>query len=102
MRRKPLSDTPSTEEKYFRGYLDEICGPTDPVVKIYKIERNGKQVCVDCLFIEQYNTQLGAFQFPNPNYVLDGIRDKFGPGRYLLRTVYSNGRFGPSRIVHIG
>ena len=23
-------------------------------MKIYKIERNGKQVCVDCLFSEQY------------------------------------------------
>jgi hypothetical protein len=71
-------------------------------MKIYKIEANGKQVCVDCLFSEQYDSKTGAFKFPNANNVLEGIRDKFGAGKYLLRTVYSNGRFGPSRIVHIG
>jgi hypothetical protein len=71
-------------------------------VKIYEIERNGKQVCVDSLFLEQYNPKLGALKFPNADYVLASVREKFGPGKYLLRTVYSNGRFGPSRTVHIG
>jgi hypothetical protein len=68
-------------------------------MKIYKIERTGEQVCVDCLFSEQYDSKMGALKFPNANKVLKAIRDKFGPGKYLLRTVYSNGRFGPSRIV---
>lgn len=102
MRRKHLKNTPSAEENYFRRYLDEICGPTDPIMKIYKIERNGKQVCVDCLFLERYDSKTGVFKFPNPSNVLESIRGKFGPGKYLLRTVYSNGKFGPSRVVQIG
>jgi hypothetical protein len=88
-----------SEEKYFRRFLEDLA-PSDPVIKIYRIERNGKQVCLDCVFAEI--TKQGVLRFPQSTNILHSIRVKFGPGRYLLRTVYSNGRFGPSRVVHIG
>jgi hypothetical protein len=104
MRRKRNTSKPkATEEHYFRRYLDEIVGPSEPTVKIYRIEPNGKQVCVDCLFVEQVvDFSKGLFKFSRPDDVLENIRHQFGPGRYLLRTVYSNGRFGPSRRVDLG
>jgi hypothetical protein len=91
-----------TEESYFRDYLEQIVGPTEPRIKIYKILPNGKQVCVHCIFVEEYSSSKGVYRFPPADRLPEIIRDQFGPGRYLLRTVYSNGRFGPSRVMHIG
>lgn len=88
-----------TEDHYFRQFLDDLA-PTEPLVKIYRIEPNGKQVCLDYLFLETMKS--GVLKLPGTSQVLRNIRDQFGPGKYLLRTVYSNGRFGPSRVVHIG
>jgi len=99
MRRRRNASKATTEEDYFRQFLDNVW-PTEPVIRIYRIESNGKQVCLDSLFVEM--VKPGVLRIPGADHVLDNIRGQFGPGKYLLRTVYSNGRFGPSRVVHIG
>src|SRR5690242_20701432 len=103
MQRKANPSRPkTTEDEYLRRYLDEIVGPAEPKLKIYRIKPNGKQVCVNCLFVEEYDLSRGVLKFARPACVVENIRAQFGPGKYLLRTVYSNGRFGPSRVLDIG
>jgi hypothetical protein len=80
------------EENYFRRLLDEICPASEPVLKVYKVRSDGKQVCVFSIYPDDFKS----------SDVLNHIRNQFGPGSYLLRTVHSNGRFGPSRVVHLG
>ena len=99
MRRRSAESKTRTEEDYFRQFLDGVW-PTEPVVKIYRIGSNGKQVCLDSLSVEM--VKPGVLRIVGADNVLNHIRVQFGPGKYLLRTVYSNGRFGPSRVVHIG
>jgi len=98
-RRSAAASKTRTEEDYFRQFLDGVW-PTEPAIKIYRIGSNGKQVCVDSLFVEM--VKPGVLRIEGADNVLNHIRGQFGPGKYLLRTVYSNGRFGPSRVVHIG
>jgi len=71
MRQKRNTSKPEApEEHYFRRYLDEVLGPSEPTLKIYRIEANGKQVCVDCIFVEEIDFSKGVFKFPRPDGIL--------------------------------
>src|SRR5215831_6324028 len=63
-----------TEEDYFRQFLDDLI-PTWPVVKIYRIEANGKQVRLDSFPVEM--VKPGVLRFPDANHVLDHISVQF-------------------------
>jgi hypothetical protein len=106
MPQKPPSDAQTTtENRYFREFLDDVCGPNEPMIKIYSVQANGKQTCIDCVFPDHSDyTKAGApeFHFPSSVELLKRLRNDFGSGKYLLRTVHSNGRFGPSRVITIG
>ena len=99
MRRRRAASKTKTEEDYFRQFLDDVW-PTEPVVKLYRIGSNRKQVCLASLSVEM--AKPGVLRIVGVDNVLNHIRVEFGPGEYLLRTMYSDGRFGPSRVVHIG
>jgi hypothetical protein len=86
------------EENYFRSVLDQICPPAMPVIKVYRIKGDRTQVCVFTVYPDDFKGDLPIFS----ENVLKEIHNHCGPGKYLLRTVHSNGRFGPSRIVHLG
>ena len=88
-------------EDYFRRFLDDVY-PAEPAIKVYRIQPNGKQICVYSLPVFDNPSKPGGIEFPHADDVLSEIRHNCGAGKYLLRTVYGNGRVGPSRVVHIG
>ena len=71
------------ERDRLREILDKKFGPREPVVRIYRLEHDGSQSRVD-------------------SDTRGNIRARFGPGKFLIRTILPNGTFGPSRVVSIG
>jgi predicted phage tail protein len=94
-----------SENRYFRKLLDEISafGPNEPIIKIYLLDR-GKQRFLYCVSPDCVTYREGVpvvVTFPPVQALVDGLRERYGSGKYLFRTVHPNGRFGPSRVVNI-
>jgi hypothetical protein len=72
------------------------------MIRIYRLERN--LLTVGTRFRKQIRVgQVLLADFPHdPSFILEYLQRKFGPGDYLLQTVHSNGKYGPSRVVDIG
>ncbi len=92
-KRKRSKDTGTPdEEAQLRGFIDQIGPGREPTGKIYRLPVDGRQVLLGTVTIYDFPVdEYGAY-----------LRDAFGPGTFLIRTVRTNGTFGPSRIVRIG
>lgn len=87
MQKKQRYSRNEQEDAQLNAFVEEIA-PREPILKVYRLEQNGRQTFL-------YATELDSFS-------LEDLRDHFGAGSFLLRTVRSNGTYGPSRVVHIG
>ena len=72
------------EEAELSAFADEIA-PRVPTVKVYRLEAGGKQKLLFATDIDFFSLEI--------------LRDHYDGGRFLVRTVRSNGTYGPSRIV---
>lgn len=81
------------ERDRLRGLLDAKLGPRDSSIKIYLLEPDGKQRLMGSDTLDLLENDFG---------LEETIRDRFGSGKFLVRTVLPNGTFGPSRVVAIG
>lgn len=68
-------------------FIETIGPPREPTVRIYRIEPDGKQ------------TRLGSMSLDGCDE--EAVRAEFGGGTFLLRTVRSNGTYGPSTVLRI-
>jgi len=76
----------TAEDARLNSFVDQIF-PREPTLKVYRIDPDGKQTFL-------YATDLEFFS-------LDELRDHHDGGKFLLRTVRSNGTYGPSRVVYV-
>jgi len=74
------------EEQRLETWLDSWI-PREPHLRIYRITDERKQVFLT-------TSSLGGF---DP----EQLREEYGAGKFLLRTVRSNGKWGPSRVLRI-
>jgi hypothetical protein len=86
MARKTKQTVDAAEDKKLREFEDDIA-PRMPWVKIYRIEKDGRQTFLGATDLEFFSFEM--------------LRHEFGGGKFLVRTVRSNGTWGPSRIVHV-
>jgi hypothetical protein len=86
-RKREIADPQAVEDKQLNAFLDEF-SPRQPMIRIYRVEADGKK-----------HTYLGASDLDC--FSLEGVREHFGGGTFLLRSVRSNGTYGPSRVVSI-
>ena len=71
--------------------LDSHIGLRDPSIQIYRLGADGKQELMGTVSLDVL--KMG---------IEESIQNNFGAGKFLVRTVLSNGTFGPSRTVVIG
>jgi hypothetical protein len=84
---KGRKSTATTEEQQMHEFMDDIA-PRSPTLRIYRIDADGKKhEFLGCAQLEEFS--------------LEDVRERFGSGTFLLRSVRSNGTFGPSRVVRI-
>jgi hypothetical protein len=76
------------EERRLKVFIDKLGPPREPTVKIYRIEPDGKQTRLGVMELEWFDEET--------------LRKQFGAGTFLVRTVRSNGTYGPSRVLRIG
>jgi hypothetical protein len=79
------------EEARLKAVIESIGSPREPMVKFYRLPGDGRHILVGA---------IPVFDFPFDSCE-EYLRDNFGGGEYIVRTVRSNGTFGPSRIVRI-
>src|SRR6185369_4959511 len=70
------------EDRRLTAFIEQIGTPREPTVRIYRLDSDGKQ------------TRLGVMSLDYCDE--ESVREQFGPGTFLLRTVRSNGTYGPS------
>jgi hypothetical protein len=88
MRRKKSARTSeNNEEEKLEQFVDNIW-PREPTLRIYRVDEKTKK-----------QTLLGSADLDT--FELDLLRERYGAGCFLLRTVRSNGTWGPSRMVWI-
>jgi hypothetical protein len=75
------------EDQRLQQFIETIGPPREPTVRIYRIEPDGKQ------------TRLGSMALDGCDE--EAVRAQFGAGAFLLRTVRSNGTYGPSTVLRI-
>ncbi len=83
------------------AFIEDIGAPREPTIRIYRLEPLQKQHRTH--FRKQ--TRVGEVlfsDFSHGNNIFEYLREEFGVGTFLLRTVRSNGTYGPSRVVRIG
>jgi hypothetical protein len=79
--------TTEDEDEEMMAFMENIA-PRSPTLRIYRIDsEEKKQEFLGCL--------------PLLGFSLEEVRDQFGSGTFLLRSVRSNGTYGPSRVVRI-
>jgi len=74
------------EEAKLNEFMENIA-PRLPTLKIYRLEPDGKQKLLTTTFLEFFS--------------YEELREQFGGGRFLVRSVRSNGTYGPSRVVDV-
>jgi hypothetical protein len=68
--------------------LMEFISPRNPYIRVYRVDPHTKR-----------HTYLGNLDADG--FDLSVVREAFGSGTFLVRSVRSNGKYGPSRIVGI-
>jgi len=84
MRRK---QTDPREEKLLNQFIDSIGVENEPTVRIFRLEENGKRTRMGVVTLDVCDEE--------------SIQAQFGGGTFLVRTVRSNGTFGPSKVIGI-
>ena len=74
------------EEARLSAFVDDIA-PRLPTVKVYRLEPGGKQKFLFATVIEFFSLEI--------------LREEYDGGKFLVRTVHSNGTYGPSRVVDV-
>jgi len=89
-RGKKKKNSQTTEDEQLQAFIDTLI-PRQPKIKIYRIESDKRQ------------TPMGVFNLDelSGSSVEQRIADTCGAGTFLVRTIRSNGRYGPSRVVAI-
>jgi hypothetical protein len=86
------------EDKKLQEFMEDVIPRREPSIRIYRIELNEKRT--NAPFRKQ--TRLSEIALSEAGDILEYLHFHFGPGTYLLRSVRSNGVYGPSRVVYIG
>jgi hypothetical protein len=102
MSRRTRSNIHLREDQEFSTFVEELGPLREPTIRIYRLEENQrqnrtrfrKQIRVDEVLFSDFSRD------PSSIYVY--LRANFGPGCFLLRTVRSNGVYGPSKLVYVG
>ena len=79
------------EEARLKEIVESVGLPREPMVKFYRLPGDGRHILVGAISLDE---------FPMDSCE-EYLREMFGGGEYLVRTVRSNGTFGPSRTVRI-
>ena len=74
------------EERKLREFVENV-SPHEPRLKIYRKESNKQDTPVTTMTLDAFSEEE--------------LRDQFGHGTYFLRTVRSNGTYGPSCVIRI-
>lgn len=88
MRRKGRDIPKVSETDLLNEFMEDIA-PREPRIRIYRVNSETKK-----------HTFLGTAAVEG--FSLNDLREWYGSGAFLLRTVRSNGKYGPSRVVRIG
>ena len=87
LRRNHQKTKAKSEDEQLNKFLDDLW-PREPRIRIYRIDEHTKK-----------QTPLGSAHIDG--FELEQLRERFGGGCFLLRTIRSNGSWGPSRVVHV-
>jgi len=82
---KPRRD--AEEERKLIDVIEQIGPPREPSVRVYRIDADGKQTRMGVMSLEYCDEEA--------------VREQFGTGTFLLRSVRSNGTYGPSTVVRL-
>ena len=85
MARKKKRKNPE-EERMLREFVENVAA-REPRVKIYRKESNNEQTPITTMTLDAFSEEE--------------LREGFGHATYFLRTVRSNGTFGPSCVIRI-
>lgn len=96
MRRKRPIHKPE-DDKTLAAFMENVFPGREPTIRIYRIESN--ELRQNTPFRKQ--TRLGEICLSEADNILQDMQFQFGAGTYLLRSVRSNGTYGPSRVVRI-
>jgi hypothetical protein len=75
-----------SEDTRLNAFMEDIF-PRWPMLKVYRLGPGGKQTFLCSADLETFS--LGM------------LRDQYDGGKFLLRTIRSNGTYGPSRVVQV-
>ena len=93
MRKMVRQNTPRPEEdEQIQAFMDRLPDLRQPQVKIYRIEENKRHTCLHVCPLDEFPVDKTE----------SALQHWFGAGDFLVRTVRSNGTYGPSRVFHIG
>jgi len=86
--RHKVPQTPAMSElEQLKAIMEEV-SPREPHIRIYRVIPETKK--------HKFLGTAGVNGFS-----LDDVREWHGGGTFLLRTVRSDGKYGPSRVVRI-
>src|SRR5262249_19714568 len=99
---KKVKNAP-VQDREMQAFVEDLgLSFREPTIRIYRLERYLMQP--KTRFRKQ--TRLAVVSLSefsqDPGSILEYIQRKFGAGDYLLRTVRSNGKYGPGIVVRIG
>ena len=89
-RKRRVHNTP--EDKQLQAFIDAMPDDRQPRLRIYRLESDGSQTRLFAGALEEFPAEDAQPM----------LQDWFGAGKFLVRTVRSNGTYGPSRVFHIG
>ena len=79
------------------AFMDNVFPHREPFIRIYRLEPN--VIRQNTPFRKQ--TRIGEICLSEADNILQELQHQFGAGTYLLRSIRSNGTYGPSRVVRI-
>jgi hypothetical protein len=89
------------ELKALTAFMDNIGSSREPTIRIYRLETPQKQHQTRFRKHTRVGEVLLSDFSHDPSDLFEYLRAEFGAGTFLLRTVRSNGTYGPSRVVSI-
>src|SRR5262249_43807596 len=101
-RKRKEPGVPDKELRDFGAFMHVIGPSRVPTIRIYRLEPHQKQGRTHFRKQTRVDEVLLSDFLHSPSDVYVYLHEKFGVGTYLLRTVRSNGKWGPSRSVCIG
>jgi hypothetical protein len=76
----------TSEDEELNDFCENLA-PRGPTLRIYRIESDGRRTRLQFLSMDVFSEEY--------------LREEFGGGTYLVRTVRSNGTWAPSRVIGI-